>query len=222
MREVRLKYASEVLKGTPVGANLALFHHLELMNTLGRATDDQEVTLLVKVRLAQGVEVEDLNGLPTVTVHEVVRKSDGEHGEEIFLIVSLRHPLIAIPLQLPDAGITGLRLGAGGGEVVIRGTASGCSALVAAFRAWNDRCTVAVGMGSDETGDGNSGLTEQQLIAARLSIEMGYHDVPRRCTLAEVAARAGVSSATMSGHLREVNRVAHLHLLDLMPDEGKP
>ena len=60
----------------------------------------------------------------------------------------------------------------------------------------------------------SAGLTPQQVEAARMAWSMGYFDVPRGCALSDIAKAAGVSNATISGHLREVDRIAHRRLLD--------
>ena len=218
MREVCVHYPSDALRATALSSYVAMFSELDLLNTLGRSEDDEEVTLLVRMRLAEGVDEARLSDLPNVLIREVTNRDESDGGTEFYVIASLRHPQLTLPLRLSDAAVTGFSLRPKGVTVSIRGSTRGCSTLVMALWLWNDSCTVAVrphAVGSTPTGPP---LTEQQRSAAVLSISMGYHDVPRRCTLSEVAAAAGVSSATMSGHLREVNRIAHEQLL-LLIDE---
>ena len=214
MREVRVRYPLDVLRTTVLAPYVALFSELDLLNTLGRSDDDAEVTLLVRMRLADGVDEAAVEGLPNVSLQETVRRDASDDGLDLYVIASLRHPHLTLPLRLPDAAVTGFSLRENGISITIRGSSDGCSTLVTALRLWDNRCSVSVGRTSGDEDTGSAPLTEQQRHAAHLSISMGYHEVPRRCTLAEVAQAAGVSTATMSGHLREVNRIAHEQLLE--------
>jgi predicted DNA binding protein len=46
------------------------------------------------------------------------------------------------------------------------------------------------------------GLTEQQREALMLAVEMGYYDVPRRCTTIEVASELDISDQALTERLR--------------------
>jgi len=46
------------------------------------------------------------------------------------------------------------------------------------------------------------GLTEHQHEALTLAVEMGYYDVPRRCTTIEVATELGISDQALTERLR--------------------
>ncbi|SNZ15817.1 Predicted DNA binding protein, contains HTH domain [Natronoarchaeum philippinense] len=46
------------------------------------------------------------------------------------------------------------------------------------------------------------GLTEHQHEALTLAVEMGYYDVPRRCTTVEVASELGISDQALTERLR--------------------
>lgn len=46
------------------------------------------------------------------------------------------------------------------------------------------------------------GLTEQQREALALAVEMGYYDVPRRCTTVEVASKLDISDQALTERLR--------------------
>lgn len=215
MREIRLRYGGEVLRGTEFIQQLQRIEEFELLNTLGRSVANDAVTVMVRLRLADGAKVDDIEDIDWLSIEEVVRTESTGDGEAIYAIVRFTHPLVTVPLEIQDAIISpGTRIGRRGAEVIVRGSSDGCQALVAAFRLWNDRCTVAVVRSGDADHDADAGLTPQQVEAARLAWSMGYFDVPRGCALSEIAKAAGVSNATISGHLREVDRIAHRRLLD--------
>lgn len=66
----------------------------------------------------------------------------------------------------------------------------------------------------DEDGTRSSDLTDRQREALQLAHEMGYYDVPRAATLAEVAAEIGVSHQAVSERLRRAeDKLASNHLL---------
>ena len=67
---------------------------------------------------------------------------------------------MTIPLEVGDAIISpGTRIGRRGAEIILRGSSDGYQALVAAFRLWNDRCTIAVVRSGDADHDADAGLT---------------------------------------------------------------
>tara|TARA_B100001113_G_scaffold311611_1_gene275547 strand:+ start:45 stop:704 length:660 start_codon:yes stop_codon:yes gene_type:complete len=215
MREIRLRYGADVLQGTEFVQQLNRIEEFELLNTLGRSDANDAVTVMVRLRLADNAVVEDIDDIEWLSIDEVVRTEPTTDGEAVYAIVRFTHPLVTIPLEVGDAIISpGTRIGRRGAEVILRGSSDGCQALVAAFRLWNDRCTVAVVRSGDADHDADAGLTPQQVEAARLAWSMGYFDVPRGCALSDIAKAAGVSNATISGHLREVDRIAHRRLLD--------
>ena len=215
MREIRLRYGADVLQGTEFVQQLNRIEEFELLNTLGRSDANDAVTVMVRLRLADNTVVDDIDDIDWLSIDEVVRTESSPAGEAVYAIVRFTHPLVTIPLEVGDAIISpGTRIGRRGAEVILRGSSDGCQALVAAFRLWNDRCTVAVVRSGDADHDADAGLTPQQIEAARLAWSMGYFDVPRGCALSDIAKAAGVSNATISGHLREVDRIAHRRLLD--------
>ena len=215
MREIRLRYGADVLQGTEFVQQLNRIEEFELLNTLGRSDANDAVTVMVRLRLANNAVVEDIDDIEWLSIEEVVRTEPTADGEALYAIVRFTHPLVTIPLEVGDAIISpGTRIGRRGAEVILRGSSDGCQALVAAFRLWNDRCTVAVVRSGDADHDADAGLTPQQVEAARLAWSMGYFDVPRGCALSDIAKAAGVSNATISGHLREADRIAHRRLLD--------
>ncbi|DAC33599.1 MAG TPA: hypothetical protein D7I05_05990, partial [Candidatus Poseidoniales archaeon] len=209
------RYGADVLQGTEFVQQLNRIEEFELLNTLGRSDANDAVTVMVRLRLADNAVVEDIDDIEWLSIDEVVRTEPTTDGEAVYAIVRFTHPLVTIPLEVGDAIISpGTRIGRRGAEVILRGSSDGCQALVAAFRLWNDRCTVAVVRSGDADHDADAGLTPQQVEAARLAWSMGYFDVPRGCALSDIAKAAGVSNATISGHLREVDRIAHRRLLD--------
>ena len=215
MREIRLRYGADELLGTEFVQQLNRIEEFELLNTLGRSDANDAVTVMVRLRLAPDATFEDIDDIAWLKIEEVVRSEATQSGEAHYAIVRFTHPLVTIPLEVGDAIISpGTRIGRRGADIILRGSSDGCQALVAAFRLWNDRCTIAVVRSGDADHDADAGLTPQQVEAARLAWSMGYFDVPRGCALSDIAKAAGVSNATISGHLREVDRIAHRRLLD--------
>lgn len=51
-----------------------------------------------------------------------------------------------------------------------------------------------------------SELTDRQRVVAEAALDLGYYDLPRSATLAEVAEAAGCSTSTASDHLRKAER----------------
>ncbi|QGN06052.1 bacterio-opsin activator [Halorhabdus sp. CBA1104] len=49
-------------------------------------------------------------------------------------------------------------------------------------------------------------LTDRQREVARTAVEMGYYDVPRDASVADVAARLDCAASTVSDHLRKAER----------------
>ncbi|SEW29018.1 helix-turn-helix domain-containing protein [Halobacterium jilantaiense] len=50
-------------------------------------------------------------------------------------------------------------------------------------------------------------LTDRQREVVAAAVDLGYYDVPRAATLADVAAEVGVASSTVSDHLRKAESV---------------
>ena len=61
---------------------------------------------------------------------------------------------------------------------------------------------VGAGGGESEKGEPNDLLTERQREVLRTAVREGYFEVPRDCTLAELADEVGVDESTASGVLR--------------------
>jgi predicted DNA binding protein len=53
---------------------------------------------------------------------------------------------------------------------------------------------------------GTLDLTDRQREVARTAVEMGYYDVPRDASVADVAARLDCAASTVSDHLRKAER----------------
>ena len=160
MREIRLRYGADVLLGTEFVQQLNRIEEFELLNTLGRSDANDAVTVMVRLRLAPDAALEDIDDIDWLSIDEVVRSETTQAGEAHYAIVRFTHPLVTVPLEIEDAIISpGTRIGRRGAEVIVRGSSDGCQALVAAFRLWNDRCTVAVVRSGDADHDADAGLT---------------------------------------------------------------
>ena len=66
--------------------------------------------------------------------------------------------------------------------------------------------------------DADAGLTDPQRAAVRTAYEMGYFEIPRTATLAEVAAELGISASSCSERLRR----AQTHLVETHVDGARP
>ena len=175
MREIRLRYGADVLLGTEFVQQLNRIEEFELLNTLGRSDANDAVTVMVRLRLAPDAALEDIDDIDWLSIDEVVRSETQAGGRT--MPSSVPHPLVTVPLEIEDAIISpGTRIGR-------RGAGSSFAderrvpTLVAAFRLWNDRCTLPwFALAADH--DADAGLTPQQMEAARLAWSMGYFDVP--------------------------------------------
>ena len=143
-------------------------------------------------------------------------------GEEIVggrirltALVENSHELLRVGRNIWNAVVApGSSIGVSGATIIIRGTPAGCSAMVKGFQSWNPNGTVSVVRLTEQQHDDFAGLTQHQMHAFSTAWRLGYYERPRKCTLADVASELGVSRATISGHLREVDRIAHRRLLD--------
>lgn len=60
-------------------------------------------------------------------------------------------------------------------------------------------------------------LTDRQFEAVATAVELGYYEVPRTGSLAEVAAALGCAPSTASAHLRKAERAVFGQLVDRRP-----
>ena len=55
-------------------------------------------------------------------------------------------------------------------------------------------------------GDGGTNKTRRQLEVLQTAYEMGFYDVPREATIADVADEIGLDGGTVSEHLQRAER----------------
>lgn len=55
---------------------------------------------------------------------------------------------------------------------------------------------------TDSDGDAGYGLSDPQLEALTLAVQMGYYDIPRRCTTKELAGKLDISDQAVTERLR--------------------
>ncbi|WP_101297626.1 helix-turn-helix domain-containing protein [Halegenticoccus soli] len=84
-----------------------------------------------------------------------------------------------------------------------------------ALRRAIDEAAKSVGVELERTGDyarnarnPEAALTDRQRQLLTVAVDMGYYEIPRRTTLAEIAAAVGIGRATAGEHLRKAEAKA--------------
>ncbi len=215
MKEVRMRYPSHVILGTEFAQQVEVVLTTTLIATVQRDYVETVNTQILQMTLAAGCTSTDIDRVPWFDVVEVIAEEVEGNHLKVTALVRNSHHLNAFGRSIGSAVIAvGSSIGIDGAEIIIRGTPTGCQAMVAGFRAWNASATVAVVRLSNSTGDADVGLTPHQTKAFEAAWRLGYYNRPRGCTLHDVAQEVGVSRATVSGHLGSVEVVAHARLAE--------
>lgn len=139
-----------------------------------------------------------------VYVEHATRDEDAAFREPF-----LHHRVLTIPpIEFSDEGHT---------KMEIIGRAADIQAVVDEFPREFDVHIDQVSSYKQGLGATASLLTERQHEAVTVAVDLGYYDVPRTATVADVAAELGCASSTASTHLQK----AHAHLAHKIAGQSK-
>lgn len=210
-----MRYAAHTVLATEFATQIEVVRTTTLIATVQRDYTENVNTQILQMELTAGCTAHDIDRVPWFEVVEVIAEEVVGHTIRVTALVRNSHPLNAFGRSIGSAIIAiGSTIGIDGAEIIIRGTPTGCHAMVEGFRAWNSNATVAVVRLAQVNDVHSIGLTAHQKKAFEAAWRMGYYNRPRGCTLQDVATDVGVSRATVSGHLGSVEVVAHTQLAE--------
>lgn len=137
--------------------------------------------------------------------HEVTASEDGtfyayihteavEMERKLWSAFSQKRSLLVPPLEYDTDGTVTCR---------IVGTAGELRAALSDIPSGIDVTVDRTGEFTGRLEDGAAVLTDRQLETVHVAIEIGYYEIPRRATAADVASRLGCTPSTASEHLRK-------------------
>lgn len=157
---------------------------------------------------------------PTVESHR--RLNGGEGAEKRFYRIEWTDRCVLDRLVEHDGSVLSATLDANGWDVRLLFPSH--ADLSAAYATWEtDRWTVYVKRitPSEEERMVAHDLSDEQHRAMKRAVETGYYRVPRRITLAELAADLGVSHQALSERLRRANHNLVIETFHGLDDPGK-
>lgn len=209
-----MRYPAHVIVGSEFKAQTDIVQQSTLLASIGRDGDGHVSIQILQMDLAPTCDEDKISEIPWFEVKEVIATEMVGNHLRLTALVHNTHPLNAFGRSIWSASVApGSTIGVGGAEIIIRGTPSGCQAMVNGFREWNPNATVSV-VKLTENDELEEGLTSHQANAFRVAWRLGYYNRPRGCTLQDVAREVGVSRATVSGHLGAVEVRSHQQLAE--------
>ncbi|MFB6107723.1 MAG: helix-turn-helix domain-containing protein [Haloplanus sp.] len=178
-------------------ATLSTQHPDAVIRVLAALPDGETGVGLVEVTApdVDGV-VETMRGLPGLTSLDVLHRTDEEAlvqfgTTEPVLLLTMRNS--GTPLEPP------VTISDGEATLQVRTSQDRLSALADQLRAFGLRFEVHEV--SDSVADRESVVSESQRELLETAVEKGYYDVPRTCTLTELAADLDIAKSTASERL---------------------
>jgi len=161
---------------------------------------------MVDIEMAKGVDLEEINEIPFLKLHQHIHMQIVGGKEIHTVIVRNNHETIAIGGAVSDAYVvSGSNIGRSGSTLILRGTPSGITTIVNGFKKWNKRCKISVVRPVDEkTIIEGTNLTEKQLEVFNKAWEMGFYEKGSNIKTAQVADSLGIARVTVSGHLKHI------------------
>ncbi len=206
MREVRLQYDGATLMNTQIKEQITRITRMTLLGTVYRDFQNSCIHQMVDIEMAKGVDLEEINEIPFLKLHQHIHMQIVGGKEIHTVIVRNNHETIAIGGAVSDAYVvSGSNIGRSGSTLILRGTPSGITAIVNGFKKWNKRCKISVVRPVDEkTIIEGTNLTEKQLEVFNKAWEMGFYEKGSKIKTAQVADSLGIARVTVSGHLKHI------------------
>jgi predicted DNA binding protein len=206
MREVRLQYDGATLMNTQIKEQITRITRMTLLGTVYRDFQNSCIHQMVDIEMAKGVDLEEINEIPFLKLHQHIHMQIVGGKEIHTVIVRNNHETIAIGGAVSDAYVvSGSNIGRSGSTLILRGTPSGITTIVNGFKKWNKRCKISVVRPVDEkTIIEGTNLTEKQLEVFNKAWEMGFYEKGSNIKTAQVADSLGIARVTVSGHLKHI------------------
>ena len=206
MREVRLQYDGATLMNTQIKEQITRITRMTLLGTVYRDFQNSCIHQMVDIEMAKGVDLEEINEIPFLKLHQHIHMQIVGGKEIHTVIVRNNHETIAIGGAVSDAYVvSGSNIGRSGSTLILRGTPSGITTIVNGFKKWNKRCKISVVRPVDEkTIIEGTNLTEKQLEVFNKAWEMGFYEKGSNIKTAQVADSLGIARVTVSGPLKHI------------------
>jgi hypothetical protein len=200
MREVTIFWRRERLHLANLGPLDEIFEWAMHMGYLER--NPQRIRLLLRIIFREGYGPEDLaEAVDFIELDEVLATPTGGDPAHI-LIISLSHPLTQLSARVGKLTIKpGSRWDSEGMHYTMRGSALSIRIVVTAARLMlrPDRIS-ATNVSPDDMLDEGL-LSERQMEVLAAALQLGWYEVPRRITLADLAKHLDLGRSTVSEHL---------------------
>lgn len=200
MREVTIFWRNERLPLANVAPLLDIIDWGMHMGYLER--NPQRIRFLLRVIFKEGMGPDDLNeAVDFLEIEETLASPIG--GDPAYILIArIRHPLSQLAARVGKLTIKpGSRWDSEGIHYTMRGGALSIRIVVTAARLMlrPDRIS-ATSVNPDDMMEADL-LSERQLEVLTAALELGWYEVPRRITLADLAKHLDLGRSTVSEHL---------------------
>ena len=157
--------------------------------------------IMLRVIFKEGKGPEDLNSVEYLELDEVLATPSGME-EAYMLIVRITHPLTQLSARVGKLTIKpGSRLDSDGLNYTMRGSSLSIRIVITAARLMLRPDRISATSVSPEEMQESGLLSDRQLEVLRAALELGWYEVPRRITLADLAKHLDLGRSTVSEHL---------------------
>ena len=216
MREVTFFWKSDRLEAIGITSVLNVARRIEFLSYIKRVPKD--IRCLFKFHLHENKTLEDLDGLESLKVLEVVQKSENP-DEGHLIICKVIHPLPSLNARTNGTyTVAGSKLDEQGLTYILQGSSLKLRLLSGVLRlmAKPDRISARTLKLTPQNHD--SALTEKQLKLAKFAYDRGYYDLPKRIKITELAEQLGLARATISEHLTKIEGILMDDMFSSMTD----
>ena len=216
MREVHLSWNTQSIKNSDFGLIIEVVSDFEVIAHLDVTAVG--VRQLVRVKLNEGMNVNDLDTIPFLEVDGPLRPHPlPQEGGEGIIVVWNRHPISVAAINFDSLHvIPPYTIGKEGAQITIRGLPDGVSGFLKAARLLLPPDSVKVVDIENVEREMLSVLTPKQLESTVIATNAGYYENPRLITMRELSELSGIPRSTLQEHLAKaeaamMNWAARVH-----------
>lgn len=199
MREVTLFWKRDRLHLSDVGPVKDLWEHAMHLGYIER--NPQSIRTIIRCKFKEGKGPSDIDDVSFIELDEVI--SEPKAGDDAhMIIVRVSHPLTHLAARVGKLTIKpGSRLDHDGIHYILRGSPISIRIIVTAARLMLRPDHIkASNLSPDDMLEAEL-LSERQLEVLEAALDLGWYEVPRKVTLAELAKHLDLGRSTVSEHL---------------------